>query len=81
MSKPKNSVYIHLMNGKVAFYDPNQKLLFLASQGQTSLSGSNRVLVDSLEEIKKQQHACAEQRVEDENPNQFVYDYLRVRIA
>jgi len=80
------SVYMHLLNGEPAFFDPKDKLIFYARNGQTTLNRSlpRSLFVDSLITIRKQQQAdiqsMVDRGIDDEN-YKGKRDYLRVRIG
>ena len=82
MSKPKNTVYMHTINGKPAFYDPKEKLLFYAGNGQASVNGSRKIFVETLRQVRKEQSADTATMVKNGLASDYKgkIDYLRIRI-
>lgn len=79
-----NSLYMHTLNDKPAFYDPKEKLIFYAANGQATLFGKrNRIFAESLRDIKKQQRADQKTVLAMGGSDEYKgkRGYLRVRIG
>lgn len=72
------NIYMHLIDGKPAMYEPNQQIVFVNRYNKVPFE---RMFVGSLETIKRQQKASREWRKKcgysDGLPNK--YGYLRIQ--
>lgn len=72
-----HNLYMHLIDGKPAYYDKKAKAIYYAQHGvhRTDMFREN------LQQIRAEQHIDAEERRKEHIPNHGGYGYLRVRVG